>query len=130
MKMLFALALASAGIGLAVGAEAHMAGAVTDDFISGVMHFLSGPDHVAFAFALGLAAGWSLAARRMGISLNAAVAVLAVGSYAAFQQILAHGLDAAFLGGVLIATTSTAACGVGIFKAIFGMNQRWNTPFR
>lgn len=103
-----------------------MAGVVVGGFVPGVLHFLSGPDHVAIALVLGLAAGWSVAVRRVGVSLGVGAAALAVGFYVALQQGHVHGLELApgvepwsFLGGILFATALISACGAVIFGVAY-----------
>ena len=49
MKSLCAIVLVLAGAGFPAGAEAHVLGAAGGGFGAGVMHFLSGPNHVALA---------------------------------------------------------------------------------
>lgn len=82
MKRLFTIAAALALVGLPSGAEAHMPGAVGGGFVSGVLHVLTGLDHVAIALALGLAAGWSAAFRSSALPNAVFAAALTVGFYA------------------------------------------------
>ena len=118
MRSVVTIAMVLAGAIVPAGAEAHVFGAAAGGFVPGVVHFLSGPDHVALALVLGLMAGWSLAIRRFGVSLGIGAAALAVGFYAALEA--APGMEFwAFFGGVLFATALTAACGAGIFRVIY-----------